>query len=47
MYSLGPGDFPAMSMLVYDAWLNMGRRFALYYYGVSNGVNNKQENGHI
>jgi LmbE family N-acetylglucosaminyl deacetylase len=30
-------DHRAISMLVYDAWLRMRRRFALYYYEVSNG----------
>ena len=30
-------DHRAMSMLVYDAWLRLGRKFALYYYEVSNG----------
>jgi N-acetylglucosamine malate deacetylase 1 len=30
-------DHRAISMLVYDAWLRMGRKFALYYYEVSNG----------
>ena len=29
-------------MLVYDAWLGMGRRFALYYYEVSNGEDTVQ-----
>jgi LmbE family N-acetylglucosaminyl deacetylase len=31
------GDHRAMSMLVYEAWLRMRRKFALYYYEVSNG----------
>ena len=35
-------DHRAMSMLVYDAWLNMERRFALYYYEVSNGEDTQQ-----
>ena len=35
-------DHRAMSMLVYDAWLRMGRRFALYYYEVSNGEDTLQ-----
>src|SRR5436305_940950 len=35
-------DHRAMSMLVYDAWLRMGRRFALYYYEVSNGEDTQQ-----
>lgn len=30
-------DHRAISMLVYDAWLNMGKSFGLYYYEVSNG----------
>ncbi len=30
-------DHRATSTLVYDAWLRMGRRFALYYYEVSDG----------
>jgi LmbE family N-acetylglucosaminyl deacetylase len=30
-------DHRAISMLVYDAWLRMDKRFALYYYEVSNG----------
>jgi N-acetylglucosamine malate deacetylase 1 len=35
-------DHRAMSMLVYDAWLRMGKRFALYYYEVSNGEDTVQ-----
>jgi LmbE family N-acetylglucosaminyl deacetylase len=35
-------DHRAMSMLVYDAWLRLGRRFALYYYEVSNGEDTVQ-----
>ena len=35
-------DHRAMSMLVYDAWLHMGRKFALYYYEVSNGEDTVQ-----
>jgi LmbE family N-acetylglucosaminyl deacetylase len=35
-------DHRAISMLVYDAWLKMGRRFALYYYEVSNGEDTVQ-----
>ena len=35
-------DHRAMSMLVYDAWLRMGRRFALFYYEVSNGEDTLQ-----
>lgn len=30
-------DHRAISMLVYDAWRQMGRKFAFYYYEVSNG----------
>lgn len=30
-------DHRAISTLVYDAWLRMGRKFVLYYYEVSNG----------
>ena len=30
-------DHRADSLLVYDAWLRMGKKFALYYYEVSNG----------
>ncbi len=30
-------DHRAISMLTYDAWLKMGKGFALYYYKVSNG----------
>ena len=35
-------DHRAISMLVYDAWLKLGRRFALYYYEVSNGEDTVQ-----
>ena len=35
-------DHRAMSMLVYDAWLKMGRKFALYYYEVSTGEDTVQ-----
>src|SRR4029077_8496262 len=35
-------DHRAMSMLVYDTWLHMGKRFALYYYEVSNGEDTVQ-----
>jgi LmbE family N-acetylglucosaminyl deacetylase len=35
-------DHRAISMLVYDAWLGMGRTFALYYYEVSNGEDTVQ-----
>jgi LmbE family N-acetylglucosaminyl deacetylase len=30
-------DHRAISMLAYDAWLEMGRKFAFYYYEVSDG----------
>ncbi len=30
-------DHRAISLLVYEAWLRMGKTFALYYYEVSNG----------
>ncbi len=30
-------DHRATSMLVYDAWLHMGKKFAFYYYEVSDG----------
>ncbi len=35
-------DHRAISMLVYDAWLKMKRRFALYYYEVSSGEDTVQ-----
>jgi LmbE family N-acetylglucosaminyl deacetylase len=35
-------DHRAISMLVYDAWLRLARRFALYYYEVSNGADTVQ-----
>jgi LmbE family N-acetylglucosaminyl deacetylase len=35
-------DHRAMSMLAYDAWLHMAKRFALYYYEVSNGEDTVQ-----
>lgn len=35
-------DHRAMSMLVYDSWLKMARRFALYFYEVSNGEDTVQ-----
>jgi LmbE family N-acetylglucosaminyl deacetylase len=35
-------DHRAISMLVYDAWLKMGKRAALYYYEVSNGEDTVQ-----
>jgi LmbE family N-acetylglucosaminyl deacetylase len=33
----GHRDHRAISTLTYDAWLAMGKKFALYYYEVSNG----------
>ncbi len=35
-------DHRAISMLVYDAWIKMKRRFALYYYEVSSGEDTVQ-----
>jgi LmbE family N-acetylglucosaminyl deacetylase len=35
-------DHRAMAMLVYDAWLQMKRGFALFYYEVSNGEDTVQ-----
>ena len=35
-------DHRAISLLVYDAWLRMGKSFALYYYEVSNGEDTVQ-----
>ena len=35
-------DHRAISLLAYDAWLRLGRRFALYYYEVSNGEDTVQ-----
>jgi LmbE family N-acetylglucosaminyl deacetylase len=35
-------DHRAISMLVYDAWRRMAKRFALYYYEVSNGEDTVQ-----
>ena len=35
-------DHRAISMLVYEAWLRMGKRFGLYYYEVSNGEDTLQ-----
>jgi len=35
-------DHRAISLLVYEAWLRMGRKFALYYYEVSNGEDTVQ-----
>lgn len=33
----GHRDHRAISMLAYDAWLKLGKRFGFYYYEVSNG----------
>jgi N-acetylglucosamine malate deacetylase 1 len=33
----GHRDHRAISMLAYDAWLQMGKKFAFYYYEVSDG----------
>ena len=33
----GHADHRAISMLSYDAWLRMGKKFAFYYYEVSDG----------
>jgi len=35
-------DHRAMSALAFDAWLQMGKKFALYYYEVSNGEDTLQ-----
>lgn len=35
-------DHRAISMLVYEAWLRMGRKFAFYFYEVSNGEDTVQ-----
>jgi LmbE family N-acetylglucosaminyl deacetylase len=35
-------DHRAISMLVYDAWLKLKKRFALYYYEVSSGEDTVQ-----
>jgi len=35
-------DHRATSALTFDAWLQMGKRFALYYYEVSNGEDTLQ-----
>src|SRR5262249_19369018 len=35
-------DHRAISTLVYEAWLRMGKRFALYFYEVSNGEDTVQ-----
>ena len=35
-------DHRAMSMLVYDAWLHMRKKFSLFYYEVSNGEDTQQ-----
>src|ERR1044072_786757 len=35
-------DHRAISMLVYDAWLHMRKKFSLFYYEVSNGEDTQQ-----
>jgi LmbE family N-acetylglucosaminyl deacetylase len=35
-------DHRAVAMLAYDAWVKLGRRFALFYYEVSNGEDTEQ-----
>jgi LmbE family N-acetylglucosaminyl deacetylase len=35
-------DHRAISLLTYDAWARLGRKFALYYYEVSNGEDTVQ-----
>jgi LmbE family N-acetylglucosaminyl deacetylase len=35
-------DHRAISLLVYDAWLRLGKNFALFYYEVSNGEDSVQ-----
>jgi LmbE family N-acetylglucosaminyl deacetylase len=35
-------DHRAMSLLVYDAWQRLGRKFAFFYYEVSNGEDTVQ-----
>jgi N-acetylglucosamine malate deacetylase 1 len=35
-------DHRAISLLSYEAWLRMGKKFALYYYEVSNGEDTVQ-----
>ncbi len=35
-------DHRAISSLTFDAWLHMGKKFALYYYEVSNGEDTLQ-----
>jgi N-acetylglucosamine malate deacetylase 1 len=35
-------DHRAISLLTYDAWLRMGKKFALYYYEVSDGEDTVQ-----
>jgi LmbE family N-acetylglucosaminyl deacetylase len=35
-------DHPAISMLTYNAWHKLGKKFALYYYEVSNGEDTLQ-----
>ena len=37
-------DHRAISLLVYEAWLRMKKKFALYYYEVSNGEDTVQFN---
>jgi LmbE family N-acetylglucosaminyl deacetylase len=40
-------DHRAISMLTYDAWIRMGKSFALFYYEVSNGEDTQQFTPHI
>ena len=35
-------DHRAISMLVYESWIRLGKRFAMYYYEVSNGEDTVQ-----
>jgi LmbE family N-acetylglucosaminyl deacetylase len=35
-------DHRSMTMLVYDAWQSLGRKFALFFYEVSNGEDTVQ-----
>jgi LmbE family N-acetylglucosaminyl deacetylase len=35
-------DHRAISLLTYDAWVRLGKKFALYYYEVSNGEDTVQ-----
>ena len=37
-------DHRAISLLAYEAWLRMGKKFALFYYEVSNGEDTVQFN---